>query len=301
MSKVKRRTVKKAVRKSSVKKTQHRSRKSATPARQSAVKFLTESWKRFAVAAGAGLALVVVAALAIFWASGYFGLMVERANHQLSVGVAAVGFEVRRVTVKGRNQTSSDEIQDALGPVVGDSILHFDPYAARARIEELGWVRSAAVSRLWPDTIQVSIRERSPAAVWQLSGTLYLIDRDGGVIREIGAYEYSYLPLIVGAGAPEAASGILRALEGAPELAEKITALVRVSGRRWNLRFQNGLDVKLPEADLEAAINDLTALHAAHGTLDDPLEYIDLRDPERVILRHRGDAKERDEQAPPAE
>ena len=183
----------------------------------------------------------------------------------------------------GRQQTAFSEVRDAVGPVIGSSIGHFDLDAAKARVEALGWVRSAAVSRLWPNTVHVSIRERTPAAVWQLSGALHLIDNEGAVIRQVNAYEYASLPLIVGAGAPEATADILQALEAHPELRERTAALVRVGERRWNMRLRNKVDVKLPEHGFDDALDYLAILQGAHGILDQNNEYIDLRNPDVVI------------------
>lgn len=246
----------------------------------------------YAIAGVAGVMVILAGAAAVFWAGGYFGVLAEGANSAISASMVKAGLEVRRVTLKGRDKTDSAEINDALGPLIGGSILHLDLDAARARVEELGWVRSAAVSRLLPNTIHVSIREREPAAVWQISGDLHLIDADGAVIREIGAYEYSSLPLIVGAGAPDAASGILKALDAHSEIKEMTSALVRVGERRWNMRLRNGIDVKLPDVGFADAIGALAILHEAHGTLDQDLEYIDLRDAERMVIRKRGEPAE---------
>jgi len=246
--------------------------------------------QNYALAGVAGVAVLLAIGAGVFWAGGYFGLIGEKVGDALDRGAVAAGFEIRRVTLKGRTQTANDEIEDALGPVIGASLLHFDVHSARARIEELGWVRAAAVSRLLPDTVQISIREREPSAVWQVSGALQLIDESGAMIKEIGTYEYSNLPLIVGAGAPEAAAGVLKALRAHPELKDMTAALVRVSERRWNMRLRNGLDVKLPETGYAQALDELSALQSAHGTLDQNLEYIDLRDPERMVIRRRGEA-----------
>jgi cell division protein FtsQ len=246
--------------------------------------------QNYALAGVAGAIVLLLAGAGVFWAGGYFGVFAEQANKIISETAIKSGFEVKRVTLKGRSQADPTEIEGALGPILGGSILHLDLDAARARVEELGWVRSAAVSRLLPDTVHVSIREREPAAVWQISGALHLIDEDGAVIREIGAYEYSALPLIVGAGAPDAAAGILKALAAHPEIKAMISALIRVGERRWNMRLRNGIDVKLPDAGFDDAIGALAILHEAHGTLDQPLEYIDLRDTERMVIRKRGES-----------
>jgi cell division protein FtsQ len=246
---------------------------------------------RFTTAAAAGITAVALIGAVFLWSGGYFGLFGEHLNRLAGAGAAAAGFEVRRITVKGAEETGEEELLTAIGPVLGSSLLHFDPYTARARVEDLGWVRSAAVSRLLPNTIHVSVREREPAAVWQLSGALHLIDQTGAIIREIDAYEYSNLPLIVGAGAPGAASEILQALRSESALWGVASALIRVGDRRWNLRLKSGADVKFPETGVVRAVSDLAKLQTAYGILDRPLEYVDLRDPNHLVYREK-DLKE---------
>jgi len=242
---------------------------------------------RFTTVAAAGVTAVGLIGAVLLWSGGYFGLLGEHVNRMAGAGAAAVGFEVKRITVRGADETGEAELLSAIGPVIGSSLIHFDPYAARARVEDLGWVRSAAVSRLLPNTIHISVREREPAAVWQLSGALHLIDQTGAVIREIDAYEYSNLPLIVGAGAPSSASTLLQALRAESSLWGAASALIRVGDRRWNLRLKSGADVKFPEADVERAVRDLAQLQKAYGILDRPIEYIDLRDVNHLVYREK--------------
>lgn len=249
---------------------------------------LTGFFSRYTAAAAAGVTVVAVLAAAILWSGGYVGLLGERVSRMTGDATVAAGFKIERITALGLDQTSENDVLGAVGPVIGASIAHFDPFAAQARVEELGWVRSAAVSRLWPNTIHVSVREREPAAVWQLSGALHLIDQSGAVIREIDAFEYSNLPLIVGAGAPGSASGMLKALRSEPSLWGAASALIRVGDRRWNVRLKSGADVKFPETGYESAVRDLARLHAAYGLLDQKLEYIDLRDPNHLVYREIG-------------
>ncbi|MBB5519258.1 cell division protein FtsQ/DivIB [Amphiplicatus metriothermophilus] len=267
------------------------------PARRRTAKAKPPSlWSRLAgasrnylLAGAAGACVILVGAGIMLWSGGYVGLLGERIDRALRESATAAGFEIRRVTLKGRRETANDELEAALGPALGKSILHFDIEAARARIEELGWVRAAAVSRLLPDTVHVSIRERAPAAVWQLSGRLYLIDDRGVVIRPVSGGAYPHLPFIVGAGAPEAAAGVLQALAGHEALRAQTLALVRVSERRWDVKLRNETVVMLPEENFARALDEVAALHAANGLLDQPLEYVDLRDPERLVVRRRGE------------
>jgi len=252
---------------------------------------LYDSFREYSLAGVAGAIVIVLGIGAVLWAGGYVGMAAERIDRSISASMVAAGLDVRRVTLMGRRDATLDDVETAIGPISGKSILHFDLAAARSRVENLGWVRAASVTRLWPNTVHVSIRERTPAAVWQLSGALHLIDNNGAIIRDVGAYEYSALPLIVGAGAPEAIAGILKALETQPELRKRTLALIRVGERRWNMRLHNKLDIKLPETGLEDALEALSIMHAAQQTLDQEIEYIDLRDSERVIVRPLNEKK----------
>lgn len=240
--------------------------------------------------AGAGVILSLIAI--VLWAGGYFGMVARAADRAAGEATASAGLEVRRVLLRGAHQTAHDEILEALGPVIGAPMVQVSLKDARLRVESLGWVRAAAVTRLMPDTLVVSIRERDPAGVWQVNGDLHLIDATGAIIRSVGAYEYSNLPLIVGSGAADAAAGLLQALRQHDDLSKRTYALVRVGDRRWNLRLRNNMEIKLPETGFAKAVDDIALMHAAHSTLDQPLEYIDLRDPERTVVRRRGQSLE---------
>ncbi len=61
--------------------------------------------------------------------------------------------------------------------------------------------------------------------------------------------------------------------------------MVRIHERRWNLRLHNGTDVLLPEGAEAAAILRLAELQREARLLDRPLAAIDLRLPDRLVLR----------------
>ena len=159
----------------------------------------------------------------------------------------------------------------------------------RARLEGLSWVESATVERRLPGTLVVRLTERRPFALWQHQGRFVLIDRAGARVAEQDvtrdAAAFSQLPLVVGAGAPERAAGLLDQLAAQPDLKARVVAAVRVGERRWNLRLANGADVLLPEGAEAKAMARLMELHAAQALLDRPLQSFDLRLPDRMVVR----------------
>jgi cell division protein FtsQ len=195
------------------------------------------------------------------------------------------GLAVREIRIEGREFTPREALLGAVGILPGEAILDFDPQAAKSRLEEIAWVADAHVERRLDGTILVRIQERRAFAVWQRDGRFSVIDREGRVMATERLEAFGPLPLVVGAGAEREAAAMIDLLRSAPEIADRVQALVRVSERRWNMRLHNGADVMLPEGHEEAAIVRLAELQARERLLDRPLAAVDMRLPDRLVVR----------------
>lgn len=247
----------------------------------------TPLWRRPLLLRGGvvlGLALMA-GALGWAWTTGRAADAYDKAWAALIEVSAAAGLVTGEVFVSGRQRTSRTALIEALDVTLGEPLLGFDADAARRRIEALGWVREAVVERRLPDTIFLRIEERQPLALWQRAGRLVVIDRDGVVIDGARPRQFSKLAVIVGDDAPAHAAPLLAVLASEPGLNRRVAAAVRVGGRRWNLRFDNGVDVQLPERNLAAAWRRLAEFERNHQLLERDITAIDLRLPDRLVVR----------------
>jgi len=160
-----------------------------------------------------------------------------------------------------------------------------DPAAARAALEALPWVRTASVERQLPGTVYIRITEREPLALWQEQGVIRVIDLEGAVIPGIEPRRFAHLPLVVGPDAPAHAARLIAVMNSEPELRDRVTAAVRVGGRRWNIQIEGRIDVRLPEADAAAAWSQLARIERQQGLLSRDVIVIDLRLPDRLVVR----------------
>ena len=197
---------------------------------------------------------------------------------------ARLGLRITDVALEGRQFTSRADVMTALNARQGAPILAFDPGAARAALESLPRVASAEVERRLPDTVNVRITERAPVAIWQCNGKMVLIDRDGVVLGSDALASYTALPMVVGEDAAKPASDILDIVATESALAKRVTAYIRVGGRRWDLRLDNNVEVKLPEHDQDAAVHRLAAMEARNGLLERDVLAVDLRLPGKLIV-----------------
>lgn len=195
------------------------------------------------------------------------------------------GLALDNVLVTGRHHARPADLRAALGVVRGTPMLSLDPAAARRRLEDLPWIARASVTRDLPDLLRVHLVERRPMALWQRRGRLQVIARDGKPVRGTDPAHFGDLPLVVGAGAPAATPGLLRLMAAAPDLAKRVTAAVRVGERRWNVRFANGVDVQLPAQNATRTWTRLAEREARHGLLQRDIKVIDLRLPDRMVVR----------------
>ena len=114
-----------------------------------------------------------------------------------------------------------------------------------------------------------------------------MIDRTGQVISSEYLTEFGNLPHIVGVGAAAAASDFLNLMSQYPFINSRVRAAIRVGARRWNLRLDSGVDVKLPDQGEHEALQLMTKLEEQHRILARDLSEIDLRVPGRLFLKLR--------------
>jgi len=248
-----------------------RARHPRTPARRRAI-------------LGAIGAAVIAAGIGL-WQTGLVAGAAERTLGAFLDTSADLGLRIENVLVDGRSETGRGALLAAFGHGRGDPVFAIDTRAARARIESLPWVRRAWVERRLPDTVYLRIQERLPMALWQRGERFVLVDHDGAVIAQDDVARFRHLPIIVGDEAPGEAARLFAFMESAPALKARVVAAVWVGQRRWNLRLDNGIDVRLPETDPSLAWARLVAIDRGERITARDIRAIDLRQPGRLIVQ----------------
>lgn len=228
-------------------------------------------------------------------ASGWVGERIAEARHGLIAIAAESGLTVRNVLVEGRIETPAADILQALNAERGAPLLGIDVAAAKERLEKLPWVKTTTIERRPPDTLRVRVEERKAFALWQRGQRLSVIDREGTIIIKDHLARFADRPLVVGEGAELRAAEIVDLLALDPQLGKKVEAAVLVSRRRWNLRLEGGIEVRLPEEGLEAAWWRLARMVREEKLLARAVAIVDLRQPDRAIVRLTPEAAKKPE------
>ena len=201
--------------------------------------------------------------------------------------VGEAGFAVKRVEIKGAQRVPKIAIYHVAFDQPSTAMPLVDLEATRARLLQFGWIREARVSRRLPDTLVVHVVERVPAAIWQHNRRLALIDNEGVVLQAVALNRMPDLPLVIGPAANSQAASLGRLLDAAPQLKAQLEGATWVGGRRWDLRFQSGETLALPEGEQQAAkaLARFVQMDQSAQLLGRGFTRFDMRVPGKFVVR----------------
>jgi cell division protein FtsQ len=209
----------------------------------------------------------------------------------------SAGFRITSVAINGRKQLSQDEVL-AIGGVNGrSSLLFLDAASVREKLKADAWISEATVQKLYPGQLRIDIVERTPFALWQRDGRLSVISEDGAVLERYVPDRFLKLPLVVGKGAETRAKDFLALLSHYPQVHAVTRAATLVGERRWNLRLNDGLDIRLPENGVGNALATLSNLDKDEHLFSRDIVAIDLRMSDRLVVQLSDDAAKAREDA----
>jgi cell division protein FtsQ len=236
---------------------------------------------------GTALTLAFFAAVGITGAvlGGHVETLHARYGEPSHLFGRAIGLAIDRVTISGAPHLSEAEILAAAGISSKVSLAFLDAAEVRRRLESMPLIKAATVRKLYPDELILTLVAREPHALWQRDGDLFVIAADGVPLGPMQDGRFASLPLVVGDEANLRTKDYLALLEAAGPLRPRITAGTLISGRRWTLKIDNGIDVRLPERGAAESVRRLVALEREGNILGKDVIAIDLRIPDRVVVR----------------
>ncbi|MEH3039663.1 MAG: FtsQ-type POTRA domain-containing protein [Sphingomonas paucimobilis] len=201
--------------------------------------------------------------------------------------VGAAGFRVEQIEVTGLKRMDATSVYAVALDQRSRAMPLVDLDATRQKLLDYGWIADARVSRRLPDTLVVDVVERDPAAVWQNKGQLMLIDEGGVLLDGVQPNRMPRLPLVIGDGANAQEPAYRKLMAAAPALKPVVKAAVWVGNRRWDILFQTGERLVLPEGEKESAraLVKFAQLDGTLGLLGKGYDRFDLRDPTKLVVR----------------
>ncbi|MBO6538515.1 MAG: cell division protein FtsQ/DivIB [Rhizobiaceae bacterium] len=228
-----------------------------------------------------------------FTATALYGMALGGHTSSVVTTVTArTGFALSDIRVSGNVETSEIDVLGQLDLSGFTSLMGLDVDKVRGDIEMLPWISSARVRKVYPSALDISITEREPFAIWQHGEALSVVQADGRVIAPFRNRRNARLPLVIGSGAPERAADFIDTVARFPTLAARVNAYILIAKRRWDIRLDNGVTVKLPEHGVSDALAEITNLDRQQAFLSRGMTAVDMRLTDRIVVELREDEAE---------
>ena len=195
-------------------------------------------------------------------------------------------FQIKNVIIEGSEKSNISEIENNVTEFKGNLIgLNFN--SIKEIVESSEWVKRASIKKVLPSTLKINVIENDPYAIYFQEGKSFLIDLDGSIITEINLNNYEDDLLFVrGENSPELLEQLIRDISITfPNLTQTLEEVEFIEKRRWNLKLNNKLLVKLPDENIQQSLKNLKQLFEEQEVMESNIIEIDLRIQGRAALK----------------
>ncbi len=150
---------------------------------------------------------------------------------------------------------------------------------------QLPWIDKITINRSMPSTLNISVIEYQPFAIWQNRGKKFVIDKAGNSVPIETLDGFKSLIILSGRNANINVRSLFNIFTIDPELSANVYSANWIGNRRWDIRLENGLLIKLPNRDIAKSWENLIKIYKMPGSIVG-LKVIDLRIPNKIYLEY---------------
>lgn len=150
---------------------------------------------------------------------------------------------------------------------------------------KLPWIDKITINRSMPSTLNISIIEYQPFAIWKNRGKKFVIDKEGNSVPIETLEGFKNLIILSGRNANIHVRSLFNIFTIDPELSANVYSANWIGNRRWDIRLENGLLIKLPNRDISKSWENLIKIYKMPGSVVG-LKVIDLRIPHKIYLEY---------------
>jgi cell division protein FtsQ len=165
-------------------------------------------------------------------------------------------FGLKRIEFRGLHHASDVELAKVANLSLGQNLFQLDTKLAERAMQTHPWVRSAAITRFFPDRLQATIVEHRPVAMVSL-GTVYLLSAEGQPFKKVQWGDSVDLPLVTGiereeyVREPEQVISRLRQALDVARAYKGPLSEIRLGRAGITLITDGGQEIRLGEGDAE--------------------------------------------------
>jgi len=197
---------------------------------------------------------------------------------------------INHIIFIGNKHLTDDELFAFTGIHKNESLITISNKKVIQGLLKSPWIRSVSVRKEFPDTLSIAIEEAVPFALLDMNGHFFLVDENGKLLEELKDNAIPFLPIITGDPFKEG-KGFSEALHLAKLMNDKgfsseSNHIEIIANKPQELTVTiDGTVVKVGSGEYEEKLKRLFELEDEIKKRKIPVDYIDLRFANRVIVK----------------
>lgn len=187
---------------------------------------------------------------------------------------------IETIVINGSfERVSPIQLEALVEPFARSGFLDVDLAGTRRELTALPWVATAEVSRRWPGTLVVSVREEKPIACWGQNG---LLNAAGELFLPDADHVPAELPRLNGPSGTEAqvTERYFRIQEQLEHRGLAAVGMTLDERGAWSFTLANGMQVRLGANSVDQRVERfLKVLDGTLAHLVGEVDYVDMRYP----------------------
>ncbi|MBI4690130.1 MAG: FtsQ-type POTRA domain-containing protein [Nitrospirae bacterium] len=216
----------------------------------------------------------------------YFGI-------KYTIRSSYVFFPVKEIVFSGNKHLTGSELKVMMGLKGNESLIGLSGKVLAANLLKSPWVKAVGFRKDFPQRFQVRIEEAAPLALLEMNNRTFFIDDKGNLLEEIKSDSISFLPVISGDPFKNSSSfsevlNLVKVIKGSNFIntKDRIEIIIPKGSGPEDISVRiDGILAKIGYGEYEAKLERLLELEDEIMRRGLPVDYIDLRFANRVIVK----------------
>lgn len=167
-------------------------------------------------------------------------------------------FPIKNVRVDGLfKHVSQEQLKNKISQHISGGFFSADVFKIESKVEEISWVKSASVRRIWPDALGITIEEQRAVAIWNESS---LLNAQGEIFDALAKGMSDDLPHLRG---PDGSHAIVLSqykemLEEIRKVGKRISVLQMDERHAWRIELNDGIELRVGRNNIHASLRRFT-------------------------------------------
>lgn len=210
--------------------------------------------------------LLVVVAVSGLLFSGM--LFVSQSGFLSTNSLSINSLSIRNVRVDGLfKHVSQEQLKNKISNHISGGFFGVDVFKIENKVEEIAWVKSASVRRIWPNTLAITIQEQQAIAIWNKDS---LLNAQGEIFDVVTFDEVTFDKVVKGIAdelphlrGPDGSHSMMLSqykemVEEIRNIGKRISVLQMDDRHAWRIVLDDGIELRLGRNNIHAALRRFT-------------------------------------------